>query len=694
MIFSNIDFAVVYVDPSRETAGDGSTPETALKDLPATLAEFADGTCYLIRRTAAGACVMPSGTRSDILNLIVAGMPKPDDLLYDIVPDAAKSAWGMDSAEHANVKNISGSSASFGKIRNFLLHRVYLFRENSTANSYIFNFTESSSFYANFLFQHCRFGYAGYELDAADFTTAAPYNAARMCNYIGIYYANLCSITDCAMNFDAYAHGIYCYYAKIVQVENVAIQALATSRSNSYRALCLSDRQEGGIEATVRGLTANIWFNGTAQYVPCLLQLMDYQQSDISEITVTMNKALDENRPASLIMYGYMFYFYYLRDFSVTDVSISLPHLWNIQSGASVFRMERCYTCSQVPGCVHEVRNLAVTLAEADGIGESNSYDEVKSSSNSSYQAVYLDFRQTETSNYWKAVEVENITVKHPRGRALYAAYCRLGNCTLSGTAVFVAALADVNSLSSWFPGYALYACDSSTVRVRNLAVNLSNPTYPALSGDPAIGSTYSDYSFVFVDESNVAIRPLENNSDYRGKNYIGFVGNNEAAAGHFVQRNPLGLCDTWNVSRTGGSPACLKLWNNTYNSETDMMILGRRPFNGMELLPETTGRHCLKLHIAYKGIADASMLYRQLMLSATVQGATQRRVFWSAAGQWQEDAAAIWNNDSDLTQKMLVLPLEWTETSVVNVRIYFNWYSPAGFVYIDPAVELEQVEQ
>ena len=87
-------------------------------------------------------------------------------------------------------------------------------------------------------------------------------------------------------------------------------------------------------------------------------------------------------------------------------------------------------------------------------------------------------------------------------------------------------------------------------------------------------------------------------------------------------------------------------------------------------------------------------MLYRQLMLSATVQGATQRRVFWSAAGQWQEDAAAIWNNDSDLTQKMLVLPLEWTETSVVNVRIYFNWYSPAGFVYIDPAVELEQVEQ
>ena len=36
MRYSNVDFNVVYVDPSRGTAGDGTTPANALKSLPAS----------------------------------------------------------------------------------------------------------------------------------------------------------------------------------------------------------------------------------------------------------------------------------------------------------------------------------------------------------------------------------------------------------------------------------------------------------------------------------------------------------------------------------------------------------------------------------------------------------------------------------------------------------------------------------
>ena len=35
MIYSNVDFNVVYIDPSIETPGDGTTPAGALKALPA-----------------------------------------------------------------------------------------------------------------------------------------------------------------------------------------------------------------------------------------------------------------------------------------------------------------------------------------------------------------------------------------------------------------------------------------------------------------------------------------------------------------------------------------------------------------------------------------------------------------------------------------------------------------------------------
>ena len=53
MIYSNVDFNVVYIDPSIEAPGDGTTPAGALKALPASAADFTDKTCYLIRRTTA-----------------------------------------------------------------------------------------------------------------------------------------------------------------------------------------------------------------------------------------------------------------------------------------------------------------------------------------------------------------------------------------------------------------------------------------------------------------------------------------------------------------------------------------------------------------------------------------------------------------------------------------------------------------
>ena len=52
MRYANIDFSVVYVDPSKSSSGTGATPATALNALPSTAAAFADNTCYLVRRTA------------------------------------------------------------------------------------------------------------------------------------------------------------------------------------------------------------------------------------------------------------------------------------------------------------------------------------------------------------------------------------------------------------------------------------------------------------------------------------------------------------------------------------------------------------------------------------------------------------------------------------------------------------------
>ena len=53
MKLANTNFNVLYVDPSAAASGDGSTPANALNSLPESASSVADGTCYLIRRTAA-----------------------------------------------------------------------------------------------------------------------------------------------------------------------------------------------------------------------------------------------------------------------------------------------------------------------------------------------------------------------------------------------------------------------------------------------------------------------------------------------------------------------------------------------------------------------------------------------------------------------------------------------------------------
>jgi hypothetical protein len=48
--------------------------------------------------------------------------------------------------------------------------------------------------------------------------------------------------------------------------------------------------------------------------------------------------------------------------------------------------------------------------------------------------------------------------------------------------------------------------------------------------------------------------------------------------------------------------------------------------------------------------------------------------------------------NDSELQQQVLEMPVDIPDGGVVDVRVYFSWYSSGGFVYLDPDIELEEV--
>ena len=334
------------------------------------------------------------------------------------------------------------------------------------------------------------------------------------------------------------------------------------------------------------------------------------------------------------------------------------------------------------------IEDIDVRLASSDasGIGALCTYANATSTGDN-YAAVVMSFSSSDTTMYAKVMEATDITIKVPRGKALYADNIRLTDATIEGTVILSATEADFNSIKTWFPGKALYAQNGTHARVRLMESNLVNPDYP-YNEDALVFSTYSENGSVFVDESNASLAAMTTTSSKAAHIYQGIGCNSEGADGHFAFRCANGLCDTWSVRRTGGGTAALKLSNNTC-SGADMMVLGRRPFNGMQLTPSTTGRHTLRAHIAFKGYAVAAEMYRQLIISATVNG----KVWYSTVhGRWADDSSSVWVNDTDLTQMVLEMPIDIPEAAPVDVRVYFSWYAAGGFVYLDPAIELTRI--
>lgn len=698
MIYSNVDFNVVYVDPSIGTAGDGTTPAGALKALPANAADFADNTCYLIRRTSESyATIIPNGENTNITNLLLLGMPNPSDLMYDFVPEEAKSAWGTDEAEYANVKSVVADGRfQLPNLRVFQMHRIYLFRDGIDSNNYMLYFYNDRDYKMCISFEHCKFGSKGIDVDNPEYAGGA-LTKSRLKSYVYIYYARILNIRDCVINYaitgnSSNCHGIYCRFPEILHVENVKVYSPLNYGSYEYYPLCLSENSDDGIECEIRNISQELIFNGTYEYIPCLIRISGYLNARIHNISVNMpDRGLSEVRPANLYLQNNLIYFSYLRDFTVSDITVNIPRCWRCTAPA--VGLYDCYSSNYVPGIEKDVRNITINFCEDEenAIGSPISYSDA-SNSGSNYVALYLEFDRDDGGIFAKVPIVTGITVNNPRGRSLYINNARLTNAKLKGSMTCYNTVADIDKLETWFPGYALWAYDASHVRVKDMFINIDNPAY-LYSQEPAVGTDYSSRANVFADKCNIALRPLTYRSDNDYYIYQGFGCNNEGEEGHFCFRCPNGIADTWSVHRTGGGAAALKLYNNNYNT-TRTMVLGRKPFKGMELLPTTSGRHLLKMHIAYKGYTDDSDMFRRLIVSATVRDSDGNdSSYWSTIhGRWVDDSASEWINDENLTQKCLEIPLDLVENNPVDVRIYFCWFSSSGFVYIDPALELEPV--
>jgi len=728
MILSNTDFNVLYVDPSAASGGDGSSPAGALNALPASASDIPDGTCYLIRRTSSGEVQLPQGGNSSLTALAVIGMPKSSDALYSLMPPEAQTAWGDDGADYANVKAVTsgdsyGSSTlglSLPGCLVFFLHRVNLFRENQNACEAAIQLPAEASV-GSVSLEHCRFGLKGFALESAGCTSAPSCGAAM---FLRVGKAQVLSVRHCLFNVipatgsygpESYSGSwaVYATGARFLTLADIDVWC-ATSRDggmgygssdsvfqlgyyNSYNASSSGNCTDASCE--------NIRFhyvqNGSGGSLPPLLSLTGGDFACVRNISVTMeSRALGSGTPSVVSPGGILIDCGRAVEYIYEDMTVNLPKVWRIPSGCGIMKLAGA--SGTVPGYMRKVGDISITLGTDGGVDTSqngNYYTELNRSDTQywhAYAALQIDgagsYDGPSSGGCHEPLIVKDVAVVHPRGIALYASNCYVKDCTLQGMLRTSSATCDIESLSSWYPGYAVGASYGCTVRIGTMTLGRGNiagtESHPAIVGNPVENSCY-----IYVGSSNVQLLSDTRGTSTSCDNGFAVACASEQDEGHYTMRTPNAMCNTWGVARSGGTvPASLKLSNNSADGP-GFLSLGRQPFGGFRIESEA-GRKKLVIHVAAKGLAETAELAQRVIVQVSIpQGnGCSETLFSSTSGRWSPDGST-WIGESGLSPYRLEMPLDIPAACEVDVKIHYRWYSGAGYLYIDPGMSIEQEE-
>lgn len=713
MIFSNISFNVLYVDASLAVPGDGSTPETALAALPGSADDISDATCYLIRRTSAAEVTLPVGSNAAIISLLIMGMPKPADDFYSLVPAAARVAWGADQADYANVKAETGSdfwsgyefpvSLELPAAKLFVLHRVHLYRDGINAYFAAIRCL-SSDMTASIGIENCKFGLKGADIDSSGYTSS-PANGSAM--FVEADTPLVFSIRHCVINcinamtdyFEAASWGFLLKNAAFITVHDIDCYTTTMDFGMNASPALFLNSGGGGSTGNYENIRFHILQNGNSGSLPPLFHAGSNDYACLRNLSVDiLTRTLGSANPSSRVVDSPLVRCLGAREFCFDTIVITLPGCWRVHPSCHVLALSG-HANSNVPGSSRTVRNITVTMAETGGLDAENPagnyYDEIKEVSYEAayygqHAAVWLDFTGQYASGAWEPVTVRNITVTHPRGIALHLAGSQLRTCILKGQFRCRRVTADITSMATWYPGAALCAIEASTVKIGTLTLGKGN--LPLFDNDHAIWNDIHDqYSYVYVEASNGRLMTDARNTSTERSNGYAAICANEIDTGHYTMRTNNGLCDTWSVHRTGGSPATLKLSCNTADG-IGFMSLGRQPFGGFQVTPDAIGKKTLRIHGAARNLTGLDELSRRVLVQVAVprNGGGCDMALSSVCGRWAEDVSGSWTGEVGLNAFILDLPLTVSMTDTpIDVKVHYKWYSGAGYFYLDPAIEL-----
>ena len=695
MFYSNIQYTVCFVDPSRGTNGSGITLQDARNELPTTDSEWKENTLYLIRRTAEDYYVTLPPISVGRHNFVFMGMPKQGDFYWEAVPQQAKDAWGADTAEYANIGNNSSNHWTCNNAINLHFYNCYLMRVSNNRNYYtVYNYNQNARYQTNVSFKNCKFGYKDVDLENQQYPARVTVYSTYF--FYG-YYLKSFIMKDCLINFSVYDTGSYYGFsiedAQLLSITNCEMYSVTQSSYYSNYIIYCRGNSNYDNRYYLENINCHIRINETYRYIPTFIYLANASFFSCKNIVTDLKRQLGTGTLTELILYYQAFRFEGMRLYDIDNFVWGIPKLWDIQSNGNVLYCNSFHCRTSIPGAKMSVKNIYITMQQQDGYGTPNYYSRAKNTG-SEYAAFVFSASNSSADNA-KLPLLENINIYNIKGKAAYFNRCQIRNSRFHGSISCFNAIGDIEEIVSDYPAYQLYLADCSQIRVQRIETNQNNQTYPPQQQPVVSPTMWGQECFCYVDYCNAFIRPTSNSNSEEQAYYSAICGN-EIEDGHFSQKSANYVIDTWSVYRENGAKASLKCWNNFCNTNYGMW-LGAQPFGGSKLTPLEVGTNYLIVYIAYKGFTAQENLGNKLIFQANVPNGNggYDRYFSSCDGMWLNDRNSVWKNDSGLTQKVLVMPLEVkTLEQQIDLKIQFSWYSSSGYVYIDPAFKLYMAEQ
>ncbi len=235
-----------------------------------------------------------------------------------------------------------------------------------------------------------------------------------------------------------------------------------------------------------------------------------------------------------------------------------------------------------------------------------------------------------------------------------------------------------------------------------------ANLNYPGYSGSSQISWSPESQSSVYVNKSNCIIaNEIPNTTIYWANMFNSLTCPNYIKTGQFFQRNSTCFAKSWNTVRTGSnSQGSLRFNNNSAHVDNYSypLIVGQDPYSGIQIVPTSTGKKILTVYIAIKNMDVSELGYTgrigihvccpEIKTDAYDQEKTNAYIheFTSEGIGWQADSST-WSGDTNLRTYKCEIPIEvFTTEEPIDVKIWFNWYSVNGYVYVDPDFKLRDV--